>query len=126
VLLVDSESALNFEREVLTAAGLEVTAVSCCAQAIELLRKRNFDIVLLERDVAGEKSSQDVLRWLKESHPELASRTVLMVQNQNHSPVRSFVNSSQTLCFVKPFEASEIMAVLRRVLRPGVSKAATT
>jgi PAS domain S-box-containing protein len=126
VLLVDSESALNFEREVLTAAGLEVVGVSCCAQAIELLRKRNFDIVLLERDITGEKSSQDVLRWLKESQPELASRTVLMVQNQNHSPVRSFVNSSQTLCFVKPFEASEIMAVLRRVLRPGVSKAATT
>lgn len=123
-LLVDAEAVLVFEREVLTAAGLEVVAVSSGAAAIEHLMQQDCDLVLLDREIPGEKSSDDVLQWLKKSRPEMASRIVLMVQNENHSPLRSFVNSSQILCFVKPFEAFEIMAVLRRVLRPTVSKAA--
>jgi DNA-binding response OmpR family regulator len=66
------------------------------------------------------------LRWLKQSQPELASRTVLMLENQNHSAMRCFVNSSNTQCFVKPFEAAELLTLLRRILRPSVSKAAAT
>lgn len=122
-LLVDSEAVLAFEREVLAAAGLQVTAVSSGAAALEHLKQEDFDLVLLERDLPGEKSSTEILRWLMEAKPELASRTLLMLENQNHSTVRSFVNSSQMLCFVKPFEAAELLAVLRRVLRPTASKA---
>jgi PAS domain S-box-containing protein len=126
VLLVDSDAVLTFEREVLVAAGLEVTAVSSAVDALERLKREIFDVVLLDRDIQGEKSSKDILHWLKESQPELASRTVLMLEKENHSTPRSFVNSSNTLCFVKPFEASELLAVLRRILRPSSTRAAVT
>jgi two-component system NtrC family sensor kinase len=125
-LLVDSEAVLAFEREVLAAAGLEVVAVSSGAGALERLQHETFDVVLLDRDLAGEKTSNDILRWLKQSQPDLAARVVLMLENQNHSTMRCFVNSSNTQCFVKPFEAAELLALLRRILRSGVSKTTAT
>jgi DNA-binding response OmpR family regulator len=124
VLLVDSEAVLNFEREILTAAGLDVVAVSSGSRALELLEMENFDVVLLDCDIPGEKSSNDLVDWLKNSQPDMAPRIILMVQSENHFPLRTFVNPSQIICFVKPFEAPELLATVRRVLRPMATKAA--
>lgn len=125
VLLLDEETVLGFEREVLAAAGLDVVAVSSGEKAIEWLQQQAFDVVLLESNAARSLSAS-VLEWISESRPELLSRTVLMLPEGQSSGPRSFLNSAQILCFVKPFEASELLAVMRRVLKAGATKAATT
>lgn len=126
VLLLDEENVLSFEREVLSAAGLDVVALSCGEKAVEWLKQQPCDIVLMECDAPRPVSSGNVLQWIRESRPELAARTVLMLPEGHGSNQRSFVNVAQIQCFVKPFEASELLAVLRRVLRASATKAATT
>jgi PAS domain S-box-containing protein len=118
VLLVDDEEAvLDFEREVLTAAGLKVVTVSSGAEAVECLKEEDFDVLLLDSKMPGTWSSEEVFHWIEQNRPELALRTVCVLSNVSDPRVRAFVDATKIFCLVKPFEVSDLLAVTRRVLR---------
>ncbi|HKD45362.1 MAG TPA: PAS domain S-box protein [Candidatus Angelobacter sp.] len=119
VLLVDDEEAvLDFEGRVLTAAGLEVMTAASGAAAVEHLKNQAFDVVLLDSRIPGEWSSQDVYRWIVDSRPGLLARTVLVLSNVSDPGIRLFVDATKVVCLVKPFEVRDLLAVIRRLLRP--------
>jgi PAS domain S-box-containing protein len=125
VLLVDDEEAvLDFEREVLSAAGLKVVTVRSGAEAVEYLKNDDFDILLLDSKIPGTWSSEEVFHWMEQNRPELVSRTVFVLSNVSDPRVRAFVDATKILCLVKPFEVSDLLAVTRRVL--GRVRAATS
>jgi PAS domain S-box-containing protein len=118
VLLVDDEEAvLDFEREVLTAAGLHVVTVSSGAEAVEYLKQEDFDVLLLDSKIPGIWSSEEVFHWIEQNRPELVPRTVCVLSNVSDPRVRAFVDATRIFCLVKPFEVSDLLAVTRRVLR---------
>jgi two-component system NtrC family sensor kinase len=118
VLLVDDEEAvLDFEREVLTAAGLQVVTVSSGAEAVEYLKQDDFDVLLLDSKIPGTWSSEEVFHWIEGNRPELVPRTVCVLSNVSDPRVRAFVDATKIFCLVKPFEVSDLLAVTRRVLR---------
>jgi len=118
VLLVDDEEAvLDFEREVLSAAGLQVVTVSSGAEAVESLKNEDFDILLLDSKIPGTWSSEQVFQWLQQNRPELVPRTVFVLSDVSDLGVRAFVDSTKTFCLVKPFEVPDLLAVVRRALR---------
>ena len=121
VLVVDDEEAvLDFEREVLTAAGLRVVTVNSGAEAVDYLKNEDFDFLLLDSKIPGAWSSEDVFQWLEQHRPELVPRTVLVLSNVSDPGVRAFVDATKIFCLVKPFEVSDLLAVARRVLRGRV------
>jgi PAS domain S-box-containing protein len=118
VLLVDDEEAvLDFEREVLSAAGLSVVTAGSGGDAVRRLHEQEFDAVFLDSKLPGEWSSEDVYHWIEESRPELVSRTILVLSNVSDSGVRVFVDATKIMCLVKPFEVADLLAIARRVLR---------
>jgi two-component system NtrC family sensor kinase len=118
VLLVDDEEAvLDFEREVLSAAGLKVVAVTSGAEAVDYLKQEDFDVLLLDSKIPGSLSSEDAFHWMEQHRPELVPRTVLVLSNVSDPSVRAFVDATKIFCLVKPFEVSDLLAVTRRVLR---------
>jgi DNA-binding response OmpR family regulator len=118
VLLVDDEEAvLDFEREVLSAAGLKVVAVTTGAEAVDYLKQEDFDVLLLDSKIPGSLSSEDAFHWMEQHRPELVPRTVLVLSNVSDPSVRAFVDATKIFCLVKPFEVSDLLAVARRVLR---------
>src|SRR5262249_20195837 len=117
LLMDDEEPVLDFEREVLAAAGLSTVAVTSGAQAMELLQRESFDAVFLDSKVPGECSSEDVYRWIEEKRPDLAPKTVLVLSNLSDPGVRAFVEVTRILCLVKPFEVTDLLAMARRVVR---------
>jgi DNA-binding response OmpR family regulator len=118
VLLVDDEEAvLDFEREVLSAAGLKVVTAISGAEAVEYLKEEDFDIIFLDSKIPGTLSSQDVFHWIEQNRTELVSRTVLVLSNVSDPSVRIFVDATKLLCLVKPFEVADLLAMARRVLR---------
>ncbi|HET7873534.1 MAG TPA: response regulator, partial [Terriglobales bacterium] len=113
----DEEPVLDYEREVLTAGGLNVVTASSGAAAMEQLRRQKFDAVFLDSKIPGEWSSEDVFRCIEKEHPELVSRTVLVLSNVSDPDVRAFVDATHILCLVKPFEVADLLAAARRLLR---------
>jgi two-component system NtrC family sensor kinase len=117
LLLDDEEAVLDFERAVLTAAGLKVTTVTSGAAAVDYLKEEDFDILLLDSKVPGTWSSEEVFHWMEQHRPELVPRTVFVLSDVSDPGVRAFVDATKIFCLVKPFEISDLLAVARRVLR---------
>ncbi|HEV3039280.1 MAG TPA: ATP-binding protein [Candidatus Angelobacter sp.] len=118
VLVVDDEEiVLDYERDVLTAAGLEVIVATSGEQALEYLQQQSFDIVLLDSKMPGTCTSEDIYRWIQKYHPDQAAKTVLVLSNVSDPGVRVFVDATKIMCLVKPFEVPDLLALVRRVLR---------
>ena len=119
VLLVEPyETTLGFEREVLTAAGLQVVGLVPEENPIEMLTQESFDLIILDSKLSGPCTSGDILRWMQISSPGLFAKTVLIVANIA-DPGDSVLNhAAKVLCMVKPYGVSDLLAVVRRVLRP--------
>ncbi len=118
VLLVDDEEVvLDYEREVLAAAGLDVIVATSGDQAMEWLQQQSFDIVLLDSKMPGSCSSEDIYRWMQKHNPDQAAKTVLVLSNVSDPGVRVFVDATKIICLVKPFEVPDLLALVRRVLR---------
>jgi signal transduction histidine kinase/CheY-like chemotaxis protein len=118
VLLVEAEQpTLDFEREVLSAAGLKVVALSSGARAVELLGHDSFDVVLLDSKIAGPVSCEEVIQWIHQSRPDLEDKTVLMPATSPEAEGNVSPGSGKGLFLVKPFEVTDLLGVVRRVLR---------
>jgi len=118
VLLLDDEDAvLDFEREVLTTAGLKVTSTLSGEEAVGLLKEHDFDLVLLDSKIPGNWPSENIFRWIEQNRADLVPRTVLVLSNVADPGVRAFVDATKIICLVKPFEISDLLAIARRVLR---------
>jgi two-component system NtrC family sensor kinase len=118
VLLIDDEEpVLDFEREVLVAAGLRVVVATSGAAALDCLQEEEFDAVLLDSKIPGELASEDVYRWIEQHRPSLVSKTVLVLSNVSDPQVRSFIDANKIFCLVKPFEVADILAVAQRLVR---------
>ncbi len=114
LLLDDEEDVLDFEREVLTAAGLEVMTASSGAEALEKLKSETFDAVFLDSKVPGVLSTIELYEWIQQSQPDLVSRCVLVLSDVSDPAIRSFVDATRVRCLVKPFEVSDLLTVARR------------
>ncbi len=117
LLLDDEEAVIDFEREVLSAAGLKVFTATTGAAAIDYLKEEDFDVLFLDSKIPGKWSSEDVFHWMEEQRPELVSRTVFVLSNVSDPGVRAFVDATKIYCLVKPFEVSDLLAITRRILR---------
>jgi two-component system NtrC family sensor kinase len=124
VLLVDDEEAvLDFEREVLAAAGVSVVTATSGARAVERISNEEFDAVFLDSKLPGEWSSEEVYRWIENSHPALIPKTIFVLSDILDSNTRAFVHAAQVLCLVKPFEVADLLAIARRVVRKAKAAA---
>jgi two-component system NtrC family sensor kinase len=117
LLLDDEEAVLDFEREVLSAAGLRVVTTHSGADAVKYLKEEDFDVLFIDSKIPGTWSSEEVFHWMEEHRPEMVSRTVFVLSNVSDPSVRAFVDATKIFCLVKPFEVSDLLAVARRVLR---------
>jgi two-component system NtrC family sensor kinase len=118
VLIVDDEEiVLDYEREVLSAAGVDVVAATSGEEALACLKQQSFDVVLLDSKMPGTHTSEDIYRWIQQHSPEHTPKTVLVLSNVSDPGVRVFVDATKILCLVKPFEVTDLLAIVRRVLR---------
>ena len=123
ILVVDDEDAvLDLERELLSGAGAEVYCAQDGARAIELMQSHVFDAVVIDSKMPGEFDGPDVYRWALKNHPELAARFVFTVSHAAEQRVREFLEEQSVTHIEKPFQVSELITVLRRIL--GIQKAA--
>jgi PAS domain S-box-containing protein len=115
VLLVDDEEAvLEFEREVLNGAGAEVVCVMTGESAIAALASDEFDAVLVDSSMPGALSGTDVYKWIVEHRPGSKHRLILAFSSATDADLREFVEKHSIPFITKPFEVSDLIAVIGR------------
>jgi two-component system NtrC family sensor kinase len=124
VLLIDGADSLDTEREVLTAAGVEVDTLGSQESVIQRLQQQAFDAFFLDSRACVAEPVEDVMRWIQDHRPELAAKTVLIISDIAEPGIDVFTYAARILCLVKPYEVSDLLAVVRRILRPVKAVAA--
>lgn len=119
ILIVDDEEAvLDFERELLSGAGAEVHCTMEGTEAIKLMQMQSFEAIVIDSKMPGQFDSPDVYRWALQNRPELATRFLFTVSHATESSVRQFLDEYALTHIEKPFQVSELISTLRRILGP--------
>ncbi|HET6348791.1 MAG TPA: response regulator [Candidatus Krumholzibacteria bacterium] len=114
ILIVDDETQIrDMLREWLTRAGYEVADASDGKQAIEILRKESFDVVVADI-LMPEKDGLEVIMYLQRESP--LTKCVAISSPSN----RVFLQSAQLLgatrVVEKPFTGAEVESAIRDTL----------
>ncbi|MGB0716379.1 MAG: response regulator [Phycisphaerae bacterium] len=116
ILIADDEDTIrDTVRDVLTAYGCEVAAVSDGYQAVELLARKPFDLVLSDIRMPG-KNGYEVFAAAKEANPETpVILTTGFGYDPNHAIVRARREGLAAVLF-KPFKVDQLLSELRMAL----------
>jgi two-component system NtrC family sensor kinase len=126
VLLIDDEEAvLEFERDVLIGAGAKTLCARSGEEAIELLGRESFDAILVDSSMPGKNSGTDVVNWIAQHRPEALSGVVLAFSSLNDAEARRLVEEKGIQHISKPFEVSDLITIMSRVVHARQSAAST-
>lgn len=114
LLLDDDPSMQRLIATLLRRAGHRVDVVSEASQALEKIRRYDYDALLLDIMTPTE-GGMTVIRHLKEATPALLKRTLLVTGSPDS--VLKAIAKDVAGVIRKPFEADELIDTVQRVTR---------
>jgi len=116
VLLIDDEEpVLDFEKEVLTKMGATVTTVTSGENAVAMLERGRFDVVVTDSKMPGKISGAAVYRWILEHRPDLRKRVIFTLSNADESELAQYLSDNDVPALLKPFDCSDLIRTIRSV-----------
>lgn len=113
VLIVDDEPALRSAvRRFLERRGLHAQGAADGAEALELLRRHPFDVIVSDVRMPG-MSGPEFLERLRRDHPALASRVIFSTGDACGPDVAELLEHAAVPTITKPFD----FAALERMIR---------
>jgi two-component system response regulator HydG len=113
VLIVDDE---DFVREMigetLSARHYETALAASGPEALELLAKQPFDVVLTDVKMPG-MEGLELVRRIKRSHPSI--HIVVLTGYPRDADIGDFMLQGADDFMPKPFRAADLVAILKRV-----------
>jgi CheY-like chemotaxis protein len=120
ILLVQrSEAVLEFERSVLGALGAEVIPAHSASDALDQLRTRDMDAIILDDELEEPFSSKRLVWWVRENRPELSDRMLLTVSRKPSAETREILEIAMLPHVTKPLEVLELYSRAQQVLQAG-------
>ncbi len=114
VLWVDDEAELlEPHRIFLRDKGFEVETATNADDAVELVRRRQFNLVLLDEQMPG-KRGLDALRELRDADPNLA--IVMVTKSEEDSTMTEALGAALDGYLVKPTTPRQVYAAVTRLL----------
>jgi DNA-binding NtrC family response regulator len=122
LIVEDDEIFLRPLQRTLEVEGYEVAVVQSGEEAVELLKGDDVDLVLTDKRLPG-IDGVDLVRRMKADHPDLAV-VVMTAYGTIGSAVEAMRLGAEDY-LVKPFDAAEVLMVLRRAIEFHELKAAS-
>src|SRR6185295_13167943 len=114
VLWVDDEAELlEPHRIFLRDKGFDVELASNADDAVEMVRRRAFNLVLLDEQMPG-KRGMDALRELREADPNLA--VVMVTKSEEDSTMTEAIGAALDGYLVKPVSPRQVYAAITSLL----------
>jgi CheY-like chemotaxis protein len=121
ILVVDDdENILNLERTILEGKGFQVTAAASGAQALDLLSRSVFDLILLDV-MMPEVDGFTVCRKIKED-PRLKEVPVIFLTAKGGGEALAEGFESGAVMYInKPFTANKLLTIVNTMLESGTN-----
>ena len=115
VLIVDDEPGIRrIVGRFLRKCGYQVEEAGTGRAAVAALRASQFDAVISDLRMPG-FSGKDLFENVRAEHPELVSRFVLTSGDMLRKETQQFVQQAECLYLEKPYELTDLLAVLERI-----------
>jgi PAS domain S-box-containing protein len=113
VLLIDDEAGLRAAvAKYLNRRGIQCRAVGDGSEALEVLRNRDFDVIVSDVRMPG-MNGREFLERLREDRPELVSRLIFSTGDTFAAETAALLRDSGVPSLIKPFDFERLEAVLR-------------
>lgn len=120
ILLVQrNEAVFEFQRSVLNALGAEIIPAFSCSDALDQLRARELDAIILDDELEEPVASKRLVTWVRENRPELSDRILLTVSRKPSQETREILETAMLPHVTKPIEVLELYSRAQQVLQSG-------
>ncbi len=114
VLWVDDEAELlEPHRLFLSDKGIEVSVATNADDAVEMIRRRQYDLLLLDEQMPG-KRGLDTFREVREVAPNLP--VVMITKSEDDATLREALGADVRDYLVKPVSPRQVLSVVTKVL----------
>ncbi|HXO84113.1 MAG TPA: ATP-binding protein [Gemmatimonadales bacterium] len=119
VLLVDDEEGLRrAAAKFLTRRGMHVVAVRDGKDALQVLRRQRFDVIVSDVRMPG-MSGGEFLDQLRRDHPAMVRRLVFTTGDSFAAETGALLRDSGVPSLVKPYDFASLQRLLHEVVRNG-------
>jgi len=116
-LVVEDEPAISDVcQRVLTSEGFEVDIAVNGRIAQDMIEEKQYDLCLIDMRTPS-MSGKELYQWLKEKHPQLASRVIFSTGDVMSGDIQSFLEQAAMPFLPKPFTPGELRAIVKEALR---------
>ena len=121
LLVVDDEAdLLDLLKAALSVNGWEVDTAGTAGEALPLIDKNTYDMAVLDVQLPGELSGQQLYQYLRGTAPRLADRVLFITADTMNYETRKFLAEVQRPFLEKPFLVSSFVEEARTILEaPG-------
>jgi two-component system NtrC family sensor kinase len=117
VLVIDDEEwILELAAELLRAAGHTVEVAQGGQRALELLQRRNYDVIISDWKMPGLNGIR-LFEHLQATSPATARRVLFMTGDVVSDGFQEFLQANSLACLSKPFAAREFNAAVNRLTK---------
>ena len=117
ILIVEDEPAVSDVcRRVLTSEGFEVDIAVNGKVAQDMLEAKQYDLCLFDIKTPT-MNGKELYQWLKEKHPQQASRVIFTTGDVMGGDTQSFLEQAGRPFLPKPFTPDELKAIMRDALK---------
>jgi PAS domain S-box-containing protein len=120
VLVIDDEVATLRCMELILAAH-DVDTAQSGRQALELLQRRRYDLVLCDL-IMPEMTGMSLYRQVVAEDPDLARRFVFMTGGAFTDRAQEFLQSVQNRVLAKPFDIDQLLALVQEYVVAGANQ----
>jgi PAS domain S-box-containing protein len=124
LLIEDEESVLEFERDVLSGAGAQVTTATSTDEMKAALAEHTFDALILNGKMPGSSSVEETHQWILATYPKLSGHFLFTFSSLAEPEVRNFLEQNSVRFLVKPFQVLDLITSTRRLLTKSRSAGA--
>jgi response regulator RpfG family c-di-GMP phosphodiesterase len=116
LVLQKNESALEFQRNVISAMASDVISTVTGEDAIALLQSEDIQAVIVDDELDGEWPGRKLYGWICEHRPELRDRFMLTVTTTPKPEVKELIDEASLAYVQKPLRTVELFAGVQQLL----------
>jgi DNA-binding response OmpR family regulator len=117
ILVVEDEPSIcDICQRVLATEGCEVDVAVNGKIALDMIEQKQYDFCLVDVRTP-EMDGKELYQWLKEKHPQLASRIIFTTGSVLGEDVTSFIGQTGRPFLPKPFTPAELKAIVMETLK---------
>jgi DNA-binding NtrC family response regulator len=116
ILVIEDEKHLRALISDLLAERFEIEETESSHEAMERIGVEEYDLLIVDIKL-GAESGIHLYDWIKDNHPDLISRVLVVTGNTSCEVTKEFLERTEVTYLAKPFNIDEFTKIVDKILK---------